>query len=155
MPRPKQCVVVSGSCRQKVLSSAKSLYERDCASCHGRDLLGSPPEFPALTDMSRKYNEAEMRSLICDGVGRMPGFPALSGEATLAVARYLLTGEDVRIAPEKAGPATLELKYTIDGYNRFLDRDGYPAVEPPWGTLNAIDLNKGEIVWQIPLTRAS
>jgi quinoprotein glucose dehydrogenase len=25
-----------------------------------------------------------------------------------------------------------------------------PAVEPPWGTLNAIDLNKGEIAWKIP-----
>lgn len=54
----------------------------------------------------------------------MPGSPALSNEATLGLTRYLLTGEDIKIAPEKAGPATLELKYTIDGYNRFLDRDG-------------------------------
>jgi quinoprotein glucose dehydrogenase len=42
------------------------------------------------------------------------------------------------------------LKYTIDGYNKFLDPEGYPAVEPPWGTLNAIDLNSGKIVWKIP-----
>jgi quinoprotein glucose dehydrogenase len=56
-----------------------------------------------------------------------------------------------RIAPEKAGPASLELKCTIDGYNRFLDPEGYPAVVPPWGTPNAIDLNKGGIVWRIPL----
>jgi quinoprotein glucose dehydrogenase len=112
--------------------------------------MGSPPEFPALTSMSRKYNEAEMLTLIRKGVGRMPGFPALSDEAAQAVARYLLTGEDVKIAPEKAGPATIELKYTIDGYNRFFDPDGYPAVAPPWGTLNAIDLNEGKIAWQIP-----
>lgn len=136
---------------QKVLPTAKNLYQRDCASCHGRDLLGSPPEFPALTNMSRKYNEAEMGTLIRQGVGRMPGFPALSDEATQAVSRYLLTGEDVKVAPEKAGPATIELKYTIDGYNRFFDPDGYPAIAPPWGTLNAIDLNQGKIVWQIPL----
>ena len=32
----------------------------------------------------------------------------------------------------------------------FLDPDGYPAVAPPWGTLNAIDLNEGKIAWQIP-----
>jgi quinoprotein glucose dehydrogenase len=101
--------------------------------------------------MSRKYNEAEMRKLIREGVGRMPGFPALSDEALQAVSRYLLTGEDVKIAPEKAGSATIELKYAIDGYNRFFDPDGYPAVAPPWGTLNAIDLNKGEIAWQVPL----
>jgi quinoprotein glucose dehydrogenase len=25
-----------------------------------------------------------------------------------------------------------------------------PAVRPPWGTLNAIDLNTGEYVWKIP-----
>lgn len=136
---------------RKVLPTAKNIYQRDCASCHGRDLMGSPPEFPALTDMSQKYSEAEMRTLIRKGVGRMPGFPALSDEATRAVARYLLTGEDVKITPENAGPATIELKYTIDGYNRFFDPDGYPAVAPPWGTLNAIDLNKGEIVWQITL----
>jgi quinoprotein glucose dehydrogenase len=37
------------------------------------------------------------------------------------------------------------------GYNRFLDRDGYPAVKPPWGTLNAIDLDAGEIRWTVPL----
>ena len=26
-----------------------------------------------------------------------------------------------------------------------------PAISPPWGTLNAIDLVKGEIVWKVPL----
>lgn len=136
---------------RKVEPTAKNLYQRDCASCHGRDLLGSPPEFPALTNQSRRYNETEMRTLIRIGVGRMPGFPALSDEANQAIARYLLTGEDVKIAPDKAGAATIELKYTADGYPRFLDIDGYPAITPPWGTLNAIDLNKGNIVWQIPL----
>lgn len=29
--------------------------------------------------------------------------------------------------------------------------DGYPAIEPPLGTLSAVDLNKGQIAWQIPL----
>jgi quinoprotein glucose dehydrogenase len=35
--------------------------------------------------------------------------------------------------------------------SKFNDPDGYPAVAPPWGTLNAIDLVKGEIKWQVPL----
>ena len=42
-------------------------------------------------------------------------------------------------------------KYGTDGYNKFLDPDGYPAIEPPWGTLNAINLDTGEIAWKIPL----
>jgi quinoprotein glucose dehydrogenase len=44
-----------------------------------------------------------------------------------------------------------EILFSNTGYNRFLTPEGYPAVEPPWGTLNAIDLNKGEIIWQVPL----
>ena len=33
----------------------------------------------------------------------------------------------------------------------FVDEDGYPAIKPPWGTLTAIDLNDGTLVWQVPL----
>ena len=41
--------------------------------------------------------------------------------------------------------------YRTTGYNRFLDQDGYPAIKPPWGVLNAIDLNTGEFAWRVPL----
>jgi len=43
------------------------------------------------------------------------------------------------------------MKYRFTGYHKFLDPEGYPAVAPPWGTLNAINLNTGEYVWKIPL----
>ena len=33
----------------------------------------------------------------------------------------------------------------------FLDLDGYPAAKPPWGTLTALNLNTGKIIWQVPL----
>ena len=49
-----------------------------------------------------------------------------------------------------AGSNPNYLKYRSTGFNIFLDTDGYPAITPPWGTLNAIDLNKGEIRWKIP-----
>ena len=39
----------------------------------------------------------------------------------------------------------------FSGYNKFRDADGYPAVAPPWGTLNAIDMNTGQYRWRIPL----
>ncbi|HTO02210.1 MAG TPA: pyrroloquinoline quinone-dependent dehydrogenase [Opitutus sp.] len=41
--------------------------------------------------------------------------------------------------------------YFEKGEARIWDHEGYPGVKPPWGTLSAIDLNRGEIAWQIPL----
>ena len=48
-------------------------------------------------------------------------------------------------------PAERKYKYAHSGWNLLLDEEGYPGVKPPWGTLNAIDLNKGEILWKVPL----
>ena len=31
------------------------------------------------------------------------------------------------------------------------DLDGYPGSKPPWGTLTAINLNNGKVIWQVPL----
>jgi quinoprotein glucose dehydrogenase len=41
--------------------------------------------------------------------------------------------------------------YKHTGWIRFRDQKGYPANSPPWGQLSKIDLNRGEIVWQVPL----
>jgi quinoprotein glucose dehydrogenase len=79
----------------------------------------------------------------------MPGFAHLGDRAIEAIVTYLWTGKDAPAAA-KASTSPAELKYTHDGYNKFLDPDGYPAIAPPWGTLNAINLNTGEYVWKIP-----
>ena len=46
---------------------------------------------------------------------------------------------------------TAEVGYEASGFDRFLDQEGYPGSKPPWGTLNAIDLNTGKLVWKVPL----
>lgn len=136
--------------RAKNETTARTLYDRNCASCHGKDLAGSPPEFPALTNLGRKYKDAELQTMIRNGQGRMPGFSALGAETIQALARFLLTGEDGKITIASKNISPIEQKYAMDGYNRFLDAEGYPAITPPWGTLNAVDLNTGKIAWQIP-----
>jgi quinoprotein glucose dehydrogenase len=45
----------------------------------------------------------------------------------------------------------LNLPYSSTGYHKFLTREGYPAIKPPWGSLSAINLNTGQPVWKIPL----
>ena len=41
--------------------------------------------------------------------------------------------------------------YAFGGFRRWLDDEGYPAIKPPWGTLNAVDLNSGQIKWKVTL----
>mgnify|MGYP005854435819 CR=1 FL=1 len=124
-------------------------YNRNCAMCHKADLSGSPPEFPALTNISKTMSAAELETVIRQGRGRMPGFAQLGDGSIKAIITYLRTGADVQsAAAESSSP--IDLRFTHDGYNKFLDPDGYPAVAPPWGTLNAINLNTGEYAWKIP-----
>lgn len=129
-------------------ANGKTLYNRNCAGCHREDLGGSPPEFPSLKEIGKTRTAEHIESVMKKGAGRMPGYAHLGDPAIQAILRYLTKGEDDIKAAVLTG--TNEQKYGIDGYNKFLDPDGYPAVKPPWGTLNAINLHTGEYAWKIP-----
>jgi quinoprotein glucose dehydrogenase len=131
-------------------TNSRKLYLQSCANCHREDLTGAPPDVPSLTSLGRQYTDFEIASVIRDGIGRMPSFRHLGEQNISALARYLSFGEEVDIHQKNQSSAPTELKYTNDGYHKFLDPQGYPAVEPPWGTLNAISLDSGQIVWRIP-----
>jgi len=136
---------------QRREDSGRTIYNARCAGCHRQDRQGSPPEFPSLIEIGQRRTREQIAAIIHQGSGRMPAFAQLTPDAVAAIVTYLLTGEDVHVAEVKRSPWPIEQKYTHDGYNKFLDPNGYPAVQPPWGTLNAIDLNRGEIAWKIPL----
>ena len=129
---------------------SRQVYAANCASCHRQDMRGSPPEFPSLFGIGKKYKEDELAKIIREGRGRMPTFAYLGSNVITAVAHFLATGENTKVAKTASEPLPHPLKYTIDGYGWFKDPDGYPAEVPPWGTLNAINLESGEIVWKIP-----
>ena len=43
-----------------------------------------------------------------------------------------------------------DFPYDVTGHQPVKDNEGFPISTPPWGTLSAIDLNVGEILWQVP-----
>ncbi len=130
-------------------ASGRELYVAQCAACHGADLAGNSGQAPALTGIAGRRTAAQIAAIVRSGSGRMPGFPGLRPAAARALIDYLITGESKQAAP--AAPSPFDLKYRFTGYNRFVDPEGYPATAPPWGTLNAINLNTGEYAWKIPL----
>lgn len=57
-----------------------------------------------------------------------------------------------RMLPQADGAPEKYRRGSKDGeYARFWDQNQWPCQKPPWGTLNAVDVNKGEIVWKVPL----
>jgi mono/diheme cytochrome c family protein len=125
-------------------------YAAHCAICHGDHREGISPSFPALIGIGGRMSPQQVLALIHLGKGRMPGFPKLQGEELAALLRYLDVPAHRSQPPPHPAGEDVELKYRFTGYRKFLDQDGYPAISPPWGTLNAIDLNTGRYLWKIP-----
>lgn len=128
--------------------SGRQIYLRNCAGCHRDNMAGSPPQLPSLIDIGARRTQTEIVSIIRDGAGRMPSFPNLTSDDLSALVEYITTGTNRTMA---SSGLTKAPRYRFTGYHKFLDPDGYPAVAPPWGTLNAINLNTGEYAWKIPL----
>jgi quinoprotein glucose dehydrogenase len=130
-------------------TNGKALYGQYCASCHRDDLGGNPPEFPSLVDIGKRRSVDEVASVVREGGGRMPAYAELHGAVRRAIVEYVVTGKSSTVRADE--PSPFDMKYTLDGYVRFTDPDGFPAITPPWGTLTAIDLNRATIAWQVPL----
>jgi quinoprotein glucose dehydrogenase len=130
-------------------NSPRNIYLNQCGICHGENLVASVPTIPSLVGVGDRLTPMQIADTIKNGKGRMSGFPNLTGDQMFALIGYLTSGESTELPGSQAPPAAM--KYRLTGYKKFLDPEGYPAVAPPWGTLNAIDLNTGEYVWKIPL----
>jgi quinoprotein glucose dehydrogenase len=147
------------------LSYGNIVYFKNCAFCHGIDRKGSGHEFPSLVNIGSKRSADHIGKLISTGAGKMPSFPYIKDNDKKALVDFLLNREakpDPRKpAPEHSlpwGPPPVQQgnfpylpKYVSKVWKRFTDKDGYDATKPPWGTMNAIDLNTGDYLWRVPL----
>lgn len=132
--------------------SGLALYElNNCAMCHGADLSGVG-SYPSLKKISAP--EDEVYNLLGSGKGQMPAFTNLTDDEKNAIVNFLF-GKESKSQMEESEETTGDMgstkKFVPGGWGILLDQDGYFGVKPPWGTLSAIDLNKGEILWRTPL----
>ena len=129
-------------------TSGEALYQKQCAACHSANRAGSPPTFPSLIGIDRRLTAEKIAAAIHNGGGRMPSFPNIQGADLESLLHFLSVGSE----PVPSGASHEQpSQYTFTGYRKFLDPDGYPAINPPWGTLNALDLKTGRYLWRIPL----
>ncbi|MDZ7614640.1 MAG: PQQ-binding-like beta-propeller repeat protein [Flavobacteriaceae bacterium] len=135
------------------MTSGQTTYITSCAMCHGPEMHGDKTgTYPSLKGVGKKYTREQIRTIVEKGKNFMPSWKHLGEDRMEAVISYVLGQQEVAdthtVNPdENAGI----VPFTHTGYNRFLDPFGYPAMKPPWGTLSAIDMNEGKILWQVPL----
>jgi quinoprotein glucose dehydrogenase len=140
------------------LTPGQRLYTTNCSACHGAERKGNAESgFPSLVDVRTRRSREYVQTVITQGKGMMPGFARLSAQEKKSLLAFLFGDEEQDQEPvtqkkepglNKAEQAKSGVPYRISGYTKFLDKKGYPAVAPPWGTLNAINLNTGEYVWK-------
>jgi len=144
--------------RNKSISSHQlgfDLYRTICANCHGNDQVVKQFEIAptSLKSIAQKLTKDQVGALLESGRGAMPSFASLSKTEKQALVDYLFnTGKDTQLDPSALNSTWKnDIPYVSTGHHNFRDPNGYPVNKRPWGTLNAIDLNKGELVWQVPL----
>jgi quinoprotein glucose dehydrogenase len=123
------------------------VYEKNCMPCHGPNREGLAVN-PSLLGVSQRLKEADIIALLNTGRGVMPPAPQVTAEQRKVLLDYLFDRDRPNVKPtgrpERPG-------YRDGGYSKLLDKDNYPGTRPPWGLLNAIDLNTGKIAWRVPL----
>lgn len=137
------------------ISPGRVLYNKYCISCHGAELKGSGSEYPSLENLNKKYTIVQVGQILQQGRNRMPSFNHIPEAERKTIAAFLL-GTETSSKSGNLPVASGEIKkrqipYNMKGYDRFVDKDGYPGIKPPWGTLNAVDLNSGKLLWKVPL----
>jgi quinoprotein glucose dehydrogenase len=93
-----------------------------------------PPRDPSKTDLAYVQGNAATGARTTGGSGSGAGADATAAQRNPA------TGGRAEGAPAGAGEGTGGVALTVNGL---------PIMKPPYGQISAIDLNKGEILWQV------
>ncbi len=140
--------------KENNLAAGQRLYTQYCMSCHGPDRKGTGNN-PTIVDAAKKYNAKTLGELFSTGRRMMPAFKNISAQESNAITSFVLELKKEQKKIFDQAPFAIDsfrnLPYSLTGYAKFYSQEGYPASKPPWGSLNAINLNTGEIAWKITL----
>jgi len=141
---------------QPMIKVGKILYQKNCEVCHGADKKGNN-SFPSLANIKGRLTPDDVKRLLQGSRGIMPSFKALPDVDKDAINAFLFDRNESGIykmegkGGNSTDQASSKKRYRLKGYNYLVDQNGYPGIKPPWGTLNAVNLNSGEVTWTIPL----
>jgi quinoprotein glucose dehydrogenase len=137
---------------ENLVSPGQAVYASYCSACHGAERKGNAASgYPSLVNVNNRFERNHVLDVITKGKGRMPGNQRLTENEKKVLVAFLYGDKELLMKPrpevKKEVMGDQPTDYRISGYTKFIDKDGYPAIRPPWGTLNAINLNTGEYVW--------
>ncbi|MCE7070145.1 PQQ-binding-like beta-propeller repeat protein [Dyadobacter sp. CY327] len=146
----------------KTFSKGNTLFNTNCAACHANDGKSAPANqaYPSLKDIGKRMTRAQISTLLETGRNRMPSFQHIPKADREELVNFLLNMEKKPAANDIHAVSDIQKTasdfpyappFVNNGNVQFRDRDNYPAIKPPWGTLNAIDMNTGEYLWKVPL----
>ncbi|MCF2520781.1 PQQ-binding-like beta-propeller repeat protein [Dyadobacter sp. CY351] len=140
---------------QTVFEQGKSVYMTYCVACHGKDKNGDEPNYPSLIGLKNRMTREAALHKIKKGGGKMPAFASVVKGKEKGIIAFLYEREQNsgKVSKMETGQtkAGADKYLNLTAYGHFRDPDGNPALRPPWGTLNAINLTTGDYEWQIPL----
>jgi len=131
-------------------SPERKLYLEHCSACHGSELQGVGSK-PALYGIDLRRPETFIDQIVRKGRRGMPGYDRLPPDAVNDIVEYIQSVRSEMDEQNQAAKKDAIPRYQYTGWRIFRDHEGYPASKPPWGWLNALNLNTGRMVWKIPL----
>jgi quinoprotein glucose dehydrogenase len=150
-------------------SAGLALYKTYCISCHREDRNGDEPFYPSLVNLDKRMSKDQVLNKIRQGGGKMPPFGSIIKGHEEAIIAYLFQNKQKKISQREADLLEIQNNkaaikndsvagtkkdtsatyLNLLAYAQFHGPDDYSAIKPPWGTLNAINLNTGEYEWKI------
>jgi quinoprotein glucose dehydrogenase len=131
------------------------LYSAICSSCHGFESPRNPgsPSLGSLRGIATKRGKDSIQHVLLNGKNLMPKFAMLSQEERDGIMSFLFEEDQNKKIDLRSTNLSFSagIPYVSTGHRVLRDPNGFPANRRPWGMLSSINLDLGNIIWQVPL----